>query len=309
MVLLALPPAMDSPPGFCFCGRKTVESHEFWFCSVECARLDSLRSLGNPECHYRNVVRDAYVRAGALELRPRRTMSADHLRDGPSEQQGFANAPPHFLPPTNLPHQSNVTLTRRAAQDGNMAGFPTLSQVAGKVLTKKATAGGPLVAERHDRPRWEGFPNAPSRGHPAQRPGDRSFDQISLDAIPLPEHVPARSLRRVPPIAALLNFGRARKVKDDDAPEKVSGRTVNPVIPVRKESLPSHHQMSPPSAVPVQMSKALRRSASFAGWNAIPHSGPSNGQDPLMDIIEEMREELSTESFDPTSLFIQEEPY
>ena len=308
MVLLALPPAMDCPPEFCFCGRKTVESHEFWFCSIECARLDSLRSLGNPECHYRNVVRDAYVRVGALEHQPRRMMSAVHLRDGTSEQRDFANVPPHFLPPTNLPLQSKATLTRRAARDGNMAGFPTLSQVAGKVLTKKATAGRPLVVEPHDRPRWEGFLNAPSRGHPAQRPGDHSFEKISLDSIPLPEHVPARSLRRVPPVAALLNFGRPGKVKDE-APEKVSGHTVYPIIPVRKESLPSHRHMNPPSAVPVQTSKALRRSASFAGWNATPHSGPSNEQDPLMDIIEEMREELSAESFDPRSLFNQEESY
>ena len=273
MVLLALPPAMDSPPEFCFCGRKTIESHEFWFCSIECARLDSLRSLGNPECHYRNVVRDAYVRAGALELQPRRMMSAGNLRTG------------------------------------TMAGFPTLSQVTGKVLTKKATAGEPLVAERHDRPRWGGFSNAPSRAHTAQRPRDHNFEQGSLDTIPLPEHVPARSLRRVPAVAALVNFGRPRKVNEGESPDRAPGYTMNPIIPpVRQESLPSHHQMNPSSAGPAQTLKALRRSASFGGWNATPHSGPSNEQDPLMHIIEEMREELA-ESFDPKSLFNQEEPY
>jgi hypothetical protein len=236
MLLLALPPTIDYSPEFCFCGRKTVESHEFWFCSTECAHLDSLRSLGDPNCHYRNVVRDAYVRAGAPELQPRRMMSAVHLRADPSEQRGFANAPTHFLPPTNLPHQSNVALARGAARAQNVVGFPTLS-------------GEPPVAERHDRSRRQGFQKPPSSAHPAPRPGDHTFEQISLDAIPFPEHVPKRSLRRVPssidgirkntkksPVAALLNFGRFRKGKEVENPERVFGHPVNAIVaPVRKD--------------------------------------------------------------------------
>ena len=200
---------MDCPSEFCFCGRKTVESHEFWFCSTECARMDSLRSLGDPNCHYRNVVRDAYVRAGALELQPRRMMSAVHLRVGPSEQRGLTNSPPHFLPPTNPPHQSNVALAHRAARDQNF----------------------------------------PSSAHPAPRPGDHTFEQISLDVIPFPKHVPTRSLRRVPssidgirkntkksPVALLLNFGRSRKAKEVANPERVFGHPVNAITaPVRKD--------------------------------------------------------------------------
>jgi len=309
MDLSALPPTVDCPPEFCFCGRKTVESHEFWFCSTKCARQDSLRSLGGPDCHYRNVVRQTYVQA-APELQLRRMKSVDNFRLGPSGQRGFANAPSRFLPPPMDLPQSNVTLARRAAQDRNMAGFPTLSQVTGKVLTKKAKTGEALVPEIHDRPRWEGFPNAPSRGHPGQRSGDHSFEKISLDTVPLSEHVPARSLRRVPAAGTLLAFGRSRKDKEGENPERIFGHAMNPIIPpVRKESLPSHHQMSPPSAVPMQTSKALRRSVSFSGGSAIPHSGCSNEHVSLMHMIEEMREELSTESFDPRSLFNQGEPY
>ncbi|KAI9568440.1 hypothetical protein HD554DRAFT_2172239 [Boletus coccyginus] len=302
MNLPALPPTVDCPPEFCFCGRKTVEFHEFWFCSTECARQDSLRSLGGPDCHYRNVVRQTYVQASP-ELQLRRMKSVDNFRLGPSERRGFANAPSRFLP------QSNTTVARRAAQDQNMAGFPTLSQVTGKVLTKKAKTGEALVLEIHDRPRWEGFPNAPSRGNPGQWSGDHSFEKSSPHTGPLSEHVPACSLRRVPTVGTLLAFGRSRKDKEGENP-RILSHAMNPIIPpVRKESLPSHHQMSPPYAVPMQTSKALRRSVSLSGGSTIPHSGCSNEQASLMHMIEEMREEFSAESFDPRSLFDQEGPY
>lgn len=234
---------MDSPPERCFCGRQTVESHEFLFCSAECARQDSFRSLGNPNCHYRNVVRDAYVRAGAPDLQPRRMTSAVHLRAGPApiEHRGFANAPRPFHLPTNRP-----PLARRDAWDQNMAGFPT-------------HPGEPLVTERHahDRSRRQGFQGLPPPAHPVPRPqaGDHdhahAFEPISLDVVPLPEHrdAPTHPLRRVPSsiddigkhakksgVAALLNFGRSRKGREVE-PERVFGHPVNTVIvpPVRDD--------------------------------------------------------------------------
>ena len=310
-----LPPTVDCAQEFCFCGRKTVESHEFLFCSTECARHDSLRSLGDHNCHYRNVVREAYNRANAPQLQPRRMASAVNLRPGPSQQRGFLNAPPLVTPP----QQANITFPRGPTGDRNMPGFPTLSQVTGKVLTKKANAGELLVAGNNNRPRWEGLPNASSRARPVQQPDD-AFKQICLDAFPLPEPVPPRTLRRVPtidnirgnarknPVAALLNFGRSQKSKDQ---ETVFGHVVDPIIPpVRKESLPSYCQMNPPPAVPMKTAKALRRSVSFAGCKATAQGSrnPIEQQDSLMHMIEEMREELS-QSFDPRSLFNQEEDY
>ncbi|KAG8214312.1 hypothetical protein J3R82DRAFT_9269 [Butyriboletus roseoflavus] len=322
LVIPAPPPTMESfAPEFCFCGRKTVESHEFWFCSSQCARLDSLRSLDDPESHYRKVVRTAYVRAGVPELYPHRMVSIDQLHPGPSEQRGFANAPSHVLPPMKSSHQRNISLVRRNAHHPNTGEFPTLSQVTGKLLNKKAAAGEALVAQRYDRPRFQGFPNALSRARPVQSSQDHTFEQISLDAIPFQEHVSARSLRHVPQssdgfknnlrrsVTALLNVGRSRKVKEGENPERVFGHPVNtfvPMVPVRKESLPSHRQRSPPSAIPGQKSKALRRSASFAGWYTTPYSGPPKEQDAVMRVIKEMREECS-ESFDPRFFFKQEE--
>ncbi|KAF8550097.1 hypothetical protein OG21DRAFT_1525379 [Imleria badia] len=236
MVLLALPPTMDCPPESCFCGRKTVKSHDFWFCSTKCARQDSLRSLDNRECHYRTVVRDAYDRAGAPELRPRRMASAVHLRTGPSDRRGFANVPPPPIPPTNLQQQNNETLARLAGLEENSRIFPFPT--------------GEPVGERHIRSRWEDFQNTPRRAHPVARPGDHTLQQINLEAIPLPEAVLTRSLRRAPssidvlksntkksPVSALLNFGRSRKGKEVDNTERVFGHPVNTIAPPGRQEV------------------------------------------------------------------------
>ncbi|KAG9308911.1 hypothetical protein JVU11DRAFT_11371 [Chiua virens] len=310
----ALPPLVDAPD-FCFCGRKTVESHEYWYCSMKCARSDALRSLGDdPECHYRNVVRRAYIRAGAQALIPRRMMSVDQLRS--SDHRRLVNGPPPFPTPTgplpNPPSEGNA----RPARKRDKTGFPTLSQVTGKILAKKAMAGEPLIAERHDQLRYEDSRDASSRAHPVQSLPDQPVEQIDLDAIPLPEPRPVRTLRRVPQSSnslrsnirksavALFNAGRSRKDKEGENPERVFGHPVNTIVPpVRKESLPSQSQEIPPSpsAVSEQRSKTLRRSVSFAGWDA-NLQGSRMPSDPLMLIIEELREEC-TRSFDPRSLF------
>ncbi|KAI9568433.1 hypothetical protein HD554DRAFT_2038743 [Boletus coccyginus] len=161
----------------------------------------------------------------------------------PCEQRDFANPLPPFHLLTNPPHRSNM-------RDQNMAGLLTTFQVPDKVLTSNTMGRGPLIIERHDRSRWEGFQNAPPHGHIAARPGNHTFEQISLNAIPIPEHIPARSLRCVPTlingatndtkksvVTMLLNFGRSQKGKEIENFEKVFGHPMNTDIPpVRKDT-------------------------------------------------------------------------
>ncbi|KAG6370528.1 hypothetical protein JVT61DRAFT_11312 [Boletus reticuloceps] len=236
MVFLALPPTMDSPEDVCFCGRKTVKSHDFLFCSTKCARRDSLRSLGDTNSHYRNVVHNAYIRAGAPELQPHRMMSTGHLRHGPSEQHGYVNAPAPFFPQTSSPHRYNVP-------GQNLAGIPMSPQVSGVAFSGNATAGESLVAGSRDWSRREDFQNVPSTAYPTHH-----NEQISLGAIPFPENVPTRSLRHVrssierrsnskkSQFAALLGFGRFRKGKEVENHERVFGHPVDTMAaPVRND--------------------------------------------------------------------------
>lgn len=110
---------MDSPKTTCFCGRKTTQSHEFLFCSIECARQDSLRSLANNNSYYRITVRDAYAQAGAPV---------------PLSRRALMNPTPRAIPYTPPPPQDFKTLKRIAPWieppncDGGLAGKATGEQ-------------------------------------------------------------------------------------------------------------------------------------------------------------------------------------
>ncbi|KAF8428434.1 hypothetical protein L210DRAFT_3764909 [Boletus edulis BED1] len=208
MLFLALPPTMDSPEKVCFCGRETVKSHDFLFCSTKCARRDSLRSLGDTNSHYRNVVHNAYVRAGVPELQPHRMMSTGHIRPGPSEQHGYVNAPAPFFPQTSSPHRHNVP-------GQNLAGIPMSPQVSDVAFSRNATAGESLVAGSRDWSRREDFQNVPSTAYPTYH-----NEQISKKS----------------QFAALLGFGRFRKGKEVENHERVFGHFVDTMAaPVRND--------------------------------------------------------------------------
>ena len=208
MVLVALPPTIDSPQDFCFCGRETVETHDFLFCSTECARHDSLRSLGDPNCHYRNVVRDAYVRAGTPELQPRRMASAVHLRPGPSVHRIAVSPPPPFMSQTALAQQRNANLERIAPWTKYEAFLPTPS---GTVPDRKATAGE-LAAGKHDQSRRPVFANVPSRAHPLPRPGDHTFGMNTPTVRTLRSFLSLRSSHSVSDYLSLCwSLSRARR--------------------------------------------------------------------------------------------------
>lgn len=183
---------MDSPRETCFCGRKTTKSHDFLFCSTKCARQDSLRSLGDQSSHYRNVVRDAYVHAGAPGLHP-----------VASRPRG----PPLSIPPTTL------------AQD-----YRTLKCIApwvepphcGNDLTSMATGE---LSRRQD------LSNAPTRVHHATPFYDRVQNRYDPSSIDGPKET------KKSPVAALLNFGRSRKGKEVENSERVLGHPTNTVAP------------------------------------------------------------------------------
>ncbi|KIJ60236.1 hypothetical protein HYDPIDRAFT_43478 [Hydnomerulius pinastri MD-312] len=322
----------------CFCGNPTVEDHDFCFCSPHCAREDALRALDDTECHYRDVVRRACIRAGVPDLYgPRRRMSAEYLR---AEERPDSGRPLKLVRPAGAAHRRNVSTVGGDAEapteneQKKNGRFPTLSQVTGVVLAKKALAGEELISESRDRPRWHGFGNASAssaRATPETRDADALVQQISLDVIQLPEEdmLPRpHTLKRAPQsttglknnirksVAALFNAGKARAQgfnkasKNNDFPalseiradleipqDRVFGHPIN--APSTRDVLPaSPPRRSPPLPVP----RGLRRSVSFAGWDAFP-TDPVDEEDTLMRVLEEMRDEMRVDSFEPRDFF------
>ncbi|KAF8836173.1 hypothetical protein BDN67DRAFT_1014911 [Paxillus ammoniavirescens] len=302
----------------CFCGKATVEDHEFCFCSTQCAREDALRALDDTECHYRDVVRRACIKAG-VDPCPRRRMSAEQMCLLPDAERASANAPLRLVRPTKPVHHKNKPTANGDREDKKRGGFPTLSEVTGVVLSKKAIAGEELVVEAHDRPRWQGFGKELSRANPVPPPADEPLKQISLDVIPLPEDVPRQTLRHAPQstaglknnirksVAALFNSAKALKTGKSNVsaePEMVFGHPVNPFATV---TFGPRAPLPPPLCVPGKKSKGLRRSASFAGWDAFPQDPVLDEDDSLMKILAEIRAEMRADNIDPRRFFDERE--
>ncbi|KIK93940.1 hypothetical protein PAXRUDRAFT_483990 [Paxillus rubicundulus Ve08.2h10] len=304
---------------FCFCGKATAEDHEFCFCSTKCAREDALRALDDTECHYRDVVRRACIKAGVQDPCPRRRISAEQIRLLPNAERASANAPLRLVRPTKPVHGKHKPTAGGDREDEKRGGFPTLSEVTGVVLSKKAIAGEELMAEAHERPRWQGFGKELTCVNPVPLPADEPFKQISLDCIPLPEDVPRQTLRHAPrsttglrnnirkSVAALFNSAKALKTGKSNVsaePAMVFGHPVNPFAAV---AFGPRAPFPPPPCAPVQKTRGLRRSASFAGWDAFPQDPVLDEDDSLMKILAEMRAEMRADNFDPMCFFSERE--
>ncbi|KAI6114087.1 hypothetical protein EDD17DRAFT_1765708 [Pisolithus thermaeus] len=176
----------------CSCGAPTIAEHEFCFCSPKCAREDALRALGTSESHYRTVFKRACI---PPQPSLRRLASSRVLRPDPTNQPGWAAKLKASKLVNPESHRNNVTLGT----------LPTLEQVTGAVLAKKAKNGGYHGSDR-DRARWGGLGDIDGQREDARQTTahqERSYGnihmpppQISLYAIPMPQDVPSRPALR-----------------------------------------------------------------------------------------------------------------
>ncbi|KAG1882666.1 hypothetical protein F4604DRAFT_346219 [Suillus subluteus] len=105
----------------CFCGKPTVEDHEFCFCSPACARADSLRTLvgGQGDCHYRNVMQKACANSAAPGHALMRHKSEHQLRSvSIARRVSVSQQSPHPPKPTKtLLTLEEVTTTILGRED------------------------------------------------------------------------------------------------------------------------------------------------------------------------------------------------
>lgn len=211
----------------CFCGKLTVEDHDFCFCSPECARADAMVSLGGEDSHYRKVVRKAYVRCGA-------PVPAIYRRKA-EEKPPIAKHVPAVLRPANPTHQCNKQNTG-GQNDGSAKQekvFPTLAQVTSAVLARKAKQGGEAAVETAVKTSpfaaqmsLDTLPISPPLPNQQIRPGlDRGAHKSPLarlrsapqQCMPLKIDEKTVTLRSQPSILHPVAEARGRK-NGDDAP-------------------------------------------------------------------------------------------
>ncbi|KAG2362936.1 hypothetical protein BDR07DRAFT_808266 [Suillus spraguei] len=242
----------------CFCGKPTVEDHEFCFCSPDCARADSLRTLGGQgDYHYRNVMRRAYSNSAAQERPLLRHKSEHQLRNVSTAKN------------ISVPQQSPYPLKPKKT-------LPTLEEVTTTILTREGGCEGADTSIHSPRRRFEprneclGAQQSP----PPQRTLRRSltsksglnkgirdsvfamFRKKNQQATP-----PSSKIRRESSVTGAI----LQEMEEEDEEEAAWGRLLNRTEDSSRPPTLVNHQVR--QTTDTRRSRVIRRSASFAGLN------------------------------------------
>lgn len=242
----------------CFCGKPTVKDHDFYFCSPQYARADAMRALDEDDCHYRKVMRGAYANQGSSEPAIYRHKSENQLR----RVSGISQRLHHPPKPTN----EKV--------------LPTLAEVTSSILAREGRSGGGSSVHspwgaRNSRNESFGSTATPI---PLSRGGPRQMLEHSLPSQAGLSHgarnpvsaFPRKSTEQTAPLrvnkVSVIGRERSRnpipaEAIEEDEEETAFWRMVN-----RTEDTPRFHQTS--SITTTRRSVGIRRSASFASWQA-----------------------------------------
>ncbi|KAG1780511.1 hypothetical protein EV702DRAFT_1077971 [Suillus placidus] len=240
----------------CFCGKPTVEDHEFCFCSPDCARADSLRTLGGQgDYHYRNLMRRACADSAAPEHTLLRHKSEHQLRSASIARRVSVSQ--------QSPHSPKPTIT-----------LPKLEEFTTSIIAREGSCEGRDTSV-----------------HDPRQPFEPRNESVDTQQFPLPQRILKRSL----PSKSGLNkdargsiFAMFRKKSQQTAPpsakirreSSVTGAILQemeeeetawgiPLNPTEDKSRPptlAHHQVR--QTPDIRRSRVIRRSASFAGLNS-----------------------------------------
>ncbi|OJA15882.1 hypothetical protein AZE42_09485 [Rhizopogon vesiculosus] len=292
----------------CFCGKPTLEYHDFCFCSPECARADALRALGGDDCHYRKVVRKAYVNSGAPAPAIYRRKSEDQLRRF-SIAKRISGIIPRLTRPSKPTHQlNNPTIGIQAEEYAQKdKAFPTLAQVTSAVLARKEKHGDDsIVVDTSTTNLATAEISLDVVPHPSDIPTQKTQSGFSRGAraqafapqqtVPLKVDKRIAALRRQSSILHPVTEEVGAENGDEAAiPRVLDHRTDDrPVLP-----RPQRH-ISPSS---IHHSGNIRRSASFAGWHRPVERRDSVAEEgeSLMHLFDQLSDARSwIEDFDGT---------
>lgn len=258
----------------CFCGKPAVEDHEFYFCSPDCARADSLRTLGGQgDCHYRNVMQMARANPPA----PQHTLSR-HKSENQLRTVSIARRVSAFQ---QSPHPPKPTKT-----------LPTL---------KEEDAPALLIGED----RCEGRDTSVQS---PQRPFKLQNESVDAQQSPPPQRTLKRSLNSKAGLNKGIRdsvFALFRKKSQQTGPPSAKVRrepsVTGAILQEEDEEgadwanctedssrLPTldHHQVR--QSTDIRRSRVIRRSASFAGLSSQEYRNGNRGS--VMETIFQLRQ-------------------
>ncbi|KAL4081016.1 hypothetical protein J3A83DRAFT_120382 [Scleroderma citrinum] len=333
----------------CFCGVPTTAEHEFCFCSTECSRADALRALDASESHYRKVFQRACVgpppglrRQASAGLLPNphpqqgwapRLQRSKHVKPAqmrPDKPQHNRNHLAHGTRPT-LEQVTDAVLAKktRTGEDLARSNYEpqrwNIDRQRGNVPEQRVNEGrynyvAPAQISLYAIPMPED-----GRSRPTLRRAQPSTTGLKDNFHKSVAQLFHSGKGKSPENAFERNF---QPYSEPEAPGWVFGhpadpqyllnksrahppRPLPPVPPVVRP-LPSIPAATPPSCTPTgtRKSRAVRRSASFAGWNSPPDNSVMGADETLMHAFNQVKAELSAvgdEDFDPRDYFKADE--
>ncbi|KAG2156597.1 uncharacterized protein EDB93DRAFT_921782 [Suillus bovinus] len=228
----------------CFCGKTTIEDHDFCFCSPECARADSLRALGGQgfspliychsrltyrdqgDCHYRDVMQRAYANSATPAHGLLRHNSAHQLRSA-STSRHISVSQHDMLHPNRMKPLPAIPESRNESVDAQQSPLPqrTLKRsLQSKAGLNKSIRNSIVALFRNKQ-------------------GSN----------------PDATIRREPSVTGAI----LQEEEEEEEEEVALQRRLNHTEDRSKSPTLIHHQVRQTTAT--QQSRIVRRSASFAG--------------------------------------------
>ncbi|KAG1732454.1 uncharacterized protein EDB91DRAFT_675379 [Suillus paluster] len=239
----------------CFCGKPTVEDHDFCFCSPQCARADAMRALGEDDCHYRQVMRGAYANSGAPEPAIYRHKSENQLRNAsiarrvPGMSQGLRH-PPKPTHEKTLPTLEEATSSRDRRVHDTRRPFESRNEGVGLIAAEPSAP--PQRTLKRSLPSRAGLSNG-VRGSVLAM-----FRNKNQQTAPLNVKKKAPVINRESSVTAAV----LRDMEEENEEEAALWKLLNST---EDRSPTAYPQARPITAT--RRSGGIRRSASFAGWN------------------------------------------
>ncbi|KAG2066923.1 hypothetical protein BDR04DRAFT_897427 [Suillus decipiens] len=256
----------------CFCGKPTVEDHEFCFCSPGCARADSLRSLGGQgDCHYRNVMQRACGNSAAPERVLLRRRSEHQLRNNSTSSHiSRSQHPQHPLKATKaLPTVEEIT-SSLPAQQGKYEGTDTSVRSPRRPFEPRNES---VDAQQSPPPQRTLKRSLPSKSGLNKGVRSSSFAMFREKQTSQPD---AKIRRESSVTGAILQEMEEENEEEAALHKRTEDRSRPPTL--------VHHQARQTTAV--RQSHVIRRSASFAGLNS--HRNGERGS--VMEAVFQLRQ-------------------
>ncbi|KAG1818556.1 uncharacterized protein BJ212DRAFT_1586928 [Suillus subaureus] len=234
-----------------------MEDHDFFFCSPDCARADSLRTLGGQgDCHYRNIMQKACANSAAPKHALSRRKSEHQLRRVSTSRHASVSQHP--------PHPPNASKA-----------LPTVEEITSSLLTQQGRYEGEDTSvyspQRPFEPRNESVDvqqsPLPQRNLQCSLPSKSGLNKGVRSSIFAMFHKkqtfqPDTKIRRESSVTGAILQEMEEEIEEEAASQRLlnhtEGRSRPPTL--------VHHQVK--QTTTIRQSCVIRRSASFAGLNS-----------------------------------------